>query len=131
MNYFWDIISLETPVFMFSLLRSLDKLLPIYKYECIFVQKTGFFQLLHHKSNSQFNHLDIYHSINCRVHHIFCFSVTWDNKTKKSAVIFRQNADFYTENKQTGQLIFSILVSLTKKQKKDSRMNQTYIAKNQ
>ena len=34
-----------------------------------------------------------------------------------SAVIFKQNADFYTENKQTGQLIFLVLVTLTKKRK--------------
>ena len=40
----------------------------------------------------------------CRVH-----------SRKKSAVIFRQNGDFFkTENKQTEQLIFLFLVNLTK-----------------
>ena len=56
----------------------------------------------------------------CWVHSIFRSSIFGqsDQKSKKSAVIFRQNADFFkTENKQTGQLSFSFLVSLTKKTK--------------
>ena len=38
---------------------------------------------------------------------------------KESAVKFRQNGDFYTENKQTGQLVFSLFwLLLANKQKK-------------
>ena len=33
---------------------------------------------------------------------------------------------FYTENKQTGQLIFSFLVTLSKKREKENGMNWTY-----
>ena len=36
---------------------------------------------------------------------------------------------FCTENKQTGQLNFSFLVTLTKKRKKKNKMNRTYDAK--
>ena len=58
----------------------------------------------------------------CRVYSIFHFFGQGylsqsDQKTKKLAVIFRQNADFYTENKQTRQLIFPFLVTLTEKRK--------------
>ena len=35
----------------------------------------------------------------------------------RSHIIFKQNADFHTENKQTRKLIISFLVILTKKQK--------------
>ena len=45
---------------------------------------------------------------------------------KKSAVIFRQNADFFIENKQTGQLIFLFLVTLTKKRKTGMKSTVVY-----
>ena len=37
---------------------------------------------------------------------------------------------FYTENKQTGQLIFLFLVTLTKKQKMKNELNRTKVHEN-
>ena len=46
-------------------------------------------------------------------------------KRKKSALIFRKNADFFwgfcTENKQTGQLIFFLFVTVTKETKQNKK----------
>ena len=52
----------------------------------------------------------------CRVHFIFRFFGHSDEKTKKSAVIFRQNAILlYSEKNRTADFLFMVL--LTKKQK--------------
>ena len=58
MNYFWDIISQETPVFMFEIIwrtyvHLQMRMLTLFKSQF-------FFQLLHQKSNSQFNQLDVF-----------------------------------------------------------------------
>jgi hypothetical protein len=47
----------------------------------------------------------------------FLFFGQSDQNTKKSLVILLQNADFLYRKQQTGQLLFSFLVTLTKKQK--------------
>jgi hypothetical protein len=62
----------------------------------------------------------------CRVHSIYVFWSKWPKNEKKSVVIFRQIADFLYKKKKTGQLIFSCLVTLTKKRKTKNGLNQTY-----
>ena len=57
----------------------------------------------------------------------FSFFGQSDQKTKRLAVIFGQNAFFYTKNKQTGKLISLFLVLWTKKGKKKNGMNRTFM----
>ena len=57
----------------------------------------------------------------------FLFKVT--KKQKNQLSCSDKMRIFYTENKQTGQLIFLFLVTLTKKQKTENGMNQTFILK--
>ena len=59
-----------------------------------------------------------------------CFLVKVTKKRKIQLSFSGKMRIFYTENTQTGQLIFLILVTLTKNKKTENQMNRTYIAKN-
>ena len=61
-----------------------------------------------------------------RVHCIFRFLLTLTKK-RKNQLYFQAKCGLFLQNKQTGQLIFSVLVTLTKIQKMKSGMNQTFI----